>query len=189
MIVSCQHCGKKLKVDFSMIQGDRVKVRCKHCRQLFKVTRPAGEEGLEAEEGSGDEAIRDSGVGEPDEGMGMEGWSLKFKLTAIIVLLMVGALSATWLIVFYLGRATLAKQTDVLALWAVVLLITVWISLYVGRWITRPINNLIRLANQISQGKTNLEELPEQRKDEIGLLTRPFNRLVASLRVALSRRR
>ncbi|MEF8889514.1 MAG: cache domain-containing protein, partial [Desulfohalobiaceae bacterium] len=80
-------------------------------------------------------------------------------------------------------------RTNVLALWAVVLLITIWISLYVGRWITRPINDLTRMANQISQGKTNLEELPEERKDEIGLLTRSFNRLVASLRVALSKRR
>lgn len=58
-----------------------------------------------------------------------------------------------------------------------------------GRWITRPINNLTRVANSISQGKTDLKELPEDRKDEIGQLTRSFNRLVASLRVALSRRR
>ena len=75
-----------------------------------------------------------------------------------------------------------------LAFWGLVLLITTWISLYVGRWITRPINNLTRVANLISQGKTDLEELPEDRGDEIGLLTRSFNRLVNSLRVALKRR-
>jgi len=80
-------------------------------------------------------------------------------------------------------------QNIVLAIWGLILLITIWISLYVGRWITRPINNLTRVANTISQGKTDLQELPEDRKDEIGLLTRSFNRLVASLRVALSRRR
>ncbi|MEF8942804.1 MAG: cache domain-containing protein [Desulfohalobiaceae bacterium] len=479
MIVSCQHCGKKLKVDFSMIQGNRVKVRCKHCRQLFTVSRPTGGEESAAEEDSKGEEVQEPGGRESEEGMRIEGWSLKSKLTAIIVLLMVGALSATGLIVSYFSRATLTGQTEthlrrivtekssqysaifdrisdeakgvadyvsrlydrgtvgkelgfpvllpwdgnsygnpvsrqrygverllmqrvgetlqslatenqflslayygsandllvlheesalqnirelegfvptqrpwytkaaeqrtviwsdpyvdansknlvvtcaapvqggngelhgvvgfdvllqtierdmlnldleyadyaflvnhegealvqpgmvaeglswderystdnlretenpefnsivedmvqgrtgfetfsreggekfiayaylptiqaslaivssraevmdpvkrirtnVLALWAVVLLITIWISLYVGRWITRPINDLTRMANQISQGKTNLEELPEERKDEIGLLTRSFNRLVASLRVALSKRR
>ncbi|MCF8029621.1 MAG: zinc-ribbon domain-containing protein [Desulfohalobiaceae bacterium] len=80
-------------------------------------------------------------------------------------------------------------QKIVLAVWGLMILITIWICLYVGRWITRPINNLTRMANLISQGKTDLEELPEDRKDELGLLTRSFNRLVASLRVVLSRRR
>jgi predicted Zn finger-like uncharacterized protein len=80
-------------------------------------------------------------------------------------------------------------RNNVLAAWGLVLLVTIWISLYVGRWITRPINHLTRVANLISQGKTNLEELPEERRDEIGLLTRSFNRLVASLRVALAKRR
>ena len=79
-------------------------------------------------------------------------------------------------------------RNNVLAVWGLVLLITIWISLYVGRWITRPINNLTRVANSISQGKTDLQELPEDRRDEIGLLTRSFNRLINSLRVALKRR-
>jgi len=79
-------------------------------------------------------------------------------------------------------------RNTLLAIWGLVLLVTIWISLYVGRWITRPINHLTHVANLISQGKTDLEELPEERRDEIGLLTRSFNRLINSLRVALKRR-
>jgi predicted Zn finger-like uncharacterized protein len=477
MIVTCHHCGKKLKVDLSVIQGDRAKVRCKHCRQLFTVERPT----QGGESGAGKAASGEEGKGfgdEPGAGLRTEGWSLKSKLVAIIVLLMFGALTATGLVVGYFSRTTLADQAErhlrrvtrekarqytaifdrihdevqgvanyvsrlytrdgfgsdigfavlmpwdgnsygnrvlsrrhawerllmqragaaleslvtenpflslgyygsandllvlhsreafrtiknlegftpterpwytkaaeqgeliwtepyvdassknlvvtcaapvrgqggallgvvgfdvlletmkqdileldieyasyaflvnqkgrvlvqpgkvtqgqswderydtdnllktdnaefnsivrdmirggsgfasftreggekyvayahlptiraglaivssredvmapvarirnmVLAVWALVLLLTTWISLYVGRWITRPINNLTRVANSISQGKTDLQELPEDRKDEIGLLTRSFNRLVASLRVALSRR-
>jgi HAMP domain-containing protein len=80
-------------------------------------------------------------------------------------------------------------QNIILVVWGLMVLISIWICLYVGRWFTRPLNNLTRVVNLISQGKTDLEELPEVRKDEIGLLTRSFNRLVASLRVLLPRRR
>jgi len=39
----------------------------------------------------------------------------------------------------------------------------------------------------ISQGKRDLDVLNEDRKDEIGVLTKSFNRLVISLKMAMSR--
>jgi HAMP domain-containing protein len=43
------------------------------------------------------------------------------------------------------------------------------------------------MADRISRGEVDLEMLPEERKDEIGVLTKAFNRLIISLQMALSR--
>jgi HAMP domain-containing protein len=43
------------------------------------------------------------------------------------------------------------------------------------------------MADSISKGKTDLEVIPQQRKDEIGVLVQSFNRLVISLKIAISR--
>jgi len=111
MIVSCEHCGKKLKVDLSVIQGDQAKVRCKHCRQLFTVSKPAEEKGT-AEAAAADSQGSGSGGQEEEIDLRTEGWSLKSKLTAIIVLTMFVALSVTGLIVGYYSRTTLANQAE-----------------------------------------------------------------------------
>jgi two-component system sensor histidine kinase/response regulator len=78
-------------------------------------------------------------------------------------------------------------QTYIMIVWAVVLVITILIGILIGNGITRPINQLTRMADQVSQGKVDLDVLPENRMDEIGSLTRSFNRLVISLKMALIR--
>jgi two-component system sensor histidine kinase/response regulator len=78
-------------------------------------------------------------------------------------------------------------QTYIMIVWVVVLVIATIIGVLIGNGITRPINQLTRMANRVSQGKVDLEVLPENRTDEIGSLTRSFNRLVISLKMALMR--
>jgi HAMP domain-containing protein len=78
-------------------------------------------------------------------------------------------------------------QIYIMIVWAVVLVIAIVIGVLIGNGITRPINQLTRMADQVSQGKVDLDVLPENRTDEIGSLTRSFNRLVISLKMALMR--
>jgi len=75
----------------------------------------------------------------------------------------------------------------IISVWAVVLILSILVGIYVGGNITKPINKLSAAADLISQGKVDLEVLEEDRKDEIGVLTKSFNRLVISLKYALSR--
>lgn len=70
---------------------------------------------------------------------------------------------------------------------SIVLVLSIIIGIFIGNGITRPINELTRAADLISQGKMDLDVLSEERKDEIGILTKSFNRLVISLKMALSR--
>jgi HAMP domain-containing protein len=82
-----------------------------------------------------------------------------------------------------------AMRNWILVVWAAVLVITVFIGILVGNGITKPINELTRAADLISQGRLGLNVLPpSKRQDEIGLLTLAFNRLVTSLRIAMSRK-
>lgn len=78
-------------------------------------------------------------------------------------------------------------QKFIIVIWVVVLLVSILIGLIIGNNITKPINELTMMTNLISQGKVDLDVLAEDRKDEIGVLTKSFNRLVISLKVALSR--
>jgi methyl-accepting chemotaxis protein len=84
-------------------------------------------------------------------------------------------------------RPAQEMQTYIMIVWAVVLVIAVIIGVLIGNGITRPINQLTQMADQVSQGKVDLDVLPENRADEIGSLTRSFNRLVISLKMALTR--
>jgi HAMP domain-containing protein len=80
-----------------------------------------------------------------------------------------------------------AIQTFIIIIWVIGLLVAVAVGFVVGGGITRPINNLTALADSISKGEIDLEILPEYRNDEIGVLIQAFNRLIISLKMALSR--
>lgn len=76
-------------------------------------------------------------------------------------------------------------QYTILIIVSVVLILSVFVGFILGNNIIRPLNKLTRVANLISQGKMELEVIDENRKDEIGLLTKSINRLVTSLKLAM----
>ncbi len=78
-------------------------------------------------------------------------------------------------------------QNIIIAIFVTVLLLSIIIGLVIGSNITKPINELTTRANLISQGELDLDVLKEDRKDEIGVLTESFNRLVVSLKLAMKR--
>ncbi|MBW2365341.1 MAG: zinc-ribbon domain-containing protein, partial [Deltaproteobacteria bacterium] len=41
MIVICEECGKKYRVDASKIKGETAKVKCRSCNHLITVSKPA----------------------------------------------------------------------------------------------------------------------------------------------------
>ena len=75
----------------------------------------------------------------------------------------------------------------IIQVWIAVFLISLLVGLFFGNTITKPINELTIMANDISQGKADLGFLPEKRGDEIGVLSKSFNRLVMSLKLAMAR--
>jgi two-component system sensor histidine kinase/response regulator len=79
-----------------------------------------------------------------------------------------------------------AIQTFIIIVWGAVLIVTLVIGLVIGNSITRPIKQLSNLADRISKGEVDLEMLPENRWDEIGVLSQAFNRLIISLQKALN---
>lgn len=85
-------------------------------------------------------------------------------------------------------RPAVNLQNLIIMVCAAILVVSVITGMIIGTAITRPINELTLRANLISQGKTDLDVLPENRKDELGLLTKSFNRLVRSLKMAMSSR-
>lgn len=40
MIISCQHCGKRIRIDAGKYSGKRVKMRCNQCSEVFVVEVP-----------------------------------------------------------------------------------------------------------------------------------------------------
>ncbi|MEH0023096.1 MAG: cache domain-containing protein [Desulfobacter sp.] len=80
-------------------------------------------------------------------------------------------------------------QKIITGIWVGVVVISVIIGLIIGNGITKPINALAMRAELISQGQTDLEEISNRRTDEIGVLIESFNRLVTSLKIAMSRSR
>lgn len=76
----------------------------------------------------------------------------------------------------------------IMGVWVAVVIVSIFIGLIIGNGITKPINELSMKADLISQGKSDLTEITTKRKDEIGLLIESYNRLIASLKIAMSRR-
>src|SRR5450759_647197 len=77
-------------------------------------------------------------------------------------------------------QATFARQRMYLLL-SFGFLIAVAFILFTGRWILRPINMLIRSAEEIRGGNLDLVVQTNSR-DEIGRLSEAFNDMAASLR-------
>lgn len=74
-----------------------------------------------------------------------------------------------------------------IGLLVVFVFISIGVGVYIGGNITRPIMKLTAQADLISKGEKNLTVLDEDRKDEIGELTKAFNRMAMSLKIALER--
>jgi len=61
------------------------------------------------------------------------------------------------------------------------LLLGVFISLYIGRMVTKPLKKCIEIANQVSEGNTDVEIIVES-KDETGMLSEAMLHMVERIR-------
>ncbi|KIL36894.1 membrane protein [Gordoniibacillus kamchatkensis] len=75
-----------------------------------------------------------------------------------------------------------------LGLLAVDLLLCVVFALWLSSSITKPIANLVQVAVQISRGNLDVEPPTAQMSDEIGILTRTFRHMLASLQELLEKK-
>lgn len=51
--------------------------------------------------------------------------------------------------------------------------------------VIRPVSRLARIADEVSKGRTQVDELPSRGRDEIAMLARSFNRMLRSLQRAM----
>jgi sensor histidine kinase YesM len=75
-----------------------------------------------------------------------------------------------------------------LGLLAVDLLLCVVFALWLSSSITKPIANLVQVAVQISRGNLDVKPPVSQMSDEIGILTRTFRHMLASLKELLEKK-
>jgi methyl-accepting chemotaxis protein len=76
----------------------------------------------------------------------------------------------------------------IIGILALVFFVSIGVGIFFSTTITRPIKHLTEISDLISKGKMDLEPLPEDRKDEIGMLIRSINRLIISLKLAINYR-
>jgi len=85
MVITCEHCGAKFRLDSEKLNKPRNKVRCSKCKEIFIVERP-DEDGLIHIEISDEESSFIPGTASEEIGAvapptkKKEGWSLKKKL-------------------------------------------------------------------------------------------------------------
>ncbi|HET7012148.1 MAG TPA: HAMP domain-containing protein [Anaerolineales bacterium] len=83
------------------------------------------------------------------------------------------------------GFATATDTTTVVAFAALALMLTVVIGLLISNSITRPLVRMAAASGEVARG--NLEtRVPEGGNDEIGVLSRTFNRMVEGMREGLA---
>ena len=62
------------------------------------------------------------------------------------------------------------------------------VILLVRRWIISPLNEIAHLVEEVSLGESEIAHLPTERSDELGILSQSIDRLLISLKKALSPR-
>ncbi len=82
-------------------------------------------------------------------------------------------------------KPALEIQKLIIGVWAFVVLLSIIIGYAIGSSVTKPINEIIKRADLISKGETDLDVMHTKRKDEIGVLVESFNRLISSLKIAM----
>lgn len=81
------------------------------------------------------------------------------------------------------ARATRYLLGSLLGVFLAVLLV---LNLLLGRMIVRPLGAMAALADQVSSGSTEVEEIPVQGPTEVSALAESFNRMTRSLKKAIA---
>jgi protein-histidine pros-kinase len=82
-------------------------------------------------------------------------------------------------------QAAQAFYTFMLSLTGVFVLLFIIVNILLSRLVSKPLSQMSRLANEISMGNLDLPEFSENRRDEVGVLARSFNRMRRSLEKAM----
>ncbi len=78
-------------------------------------------------------------------------------------------------------RSTVSAKQRMYILLFIGMALAVVFVLFIGRWILRPVNRLIRSAEEIKEGNLDLV-IPSNSRDEIGRLSAAFNEMASALR-------
>jgi HAMP domain-containing protein len=73
----------------------------------------------------------------------------------------------------------------VIIVMAVSVIAAIGLGLLLGNQVTRPIEDLTALVDKASKGLVEVDQIPIRRMDEVGVLARSFNRMLANLGTAL----
>jgi len=65
----------------------------------------------------------------------------------------------------------------------VIAVINIGLIILLTRSITKPLNNLAKVANEVSSGKLNIEPVAVESEDEVGVVSGAFNKMILNIRV------
>ncbi len=68
---------------------------------------------------------------------------------------------------------------------ALTIIIALGMGLILSNQVTRPIEEITLIADKVSRGLTEVEEIPIKRRDEIGALANSFNRMISNLTIVM----
>jgi HAMP domain-containing protein len=85
-----------------------------------------------------------------------------------------------------LARAWAAFQTFMIALIAVFIVLAIVLHTLLNRLVITPLEQMALSADAISKGKLDVPELPEAGKDEVSKLAASFNRMIRTLKRAMT---
>ena len=117
MIITCEECGKKHKIDPEKIKGDSARFKCKSCGQITKIYKPVKKQVSSPSPQPPKHEVSKPVKGKtkkktPKEKLNIEGMSIRFKITMIIVALVTISLAVAGSIASLQSRNALLKQAE-----------------------------------------------------------------------------
>jgi predicted Zn finger-like uncharacterized protein len=206
MIVICEECGKKYRIDPLKIKRDSTRFKCTYCSHLISVRKPRtrGKESKRNDlsshstpsESKSEQTVKKklefvpkSIVKKRKKGFQITGGpNFQFGLTAkiFVVILVVSLVPFAIFVFFALNQAAAFSFADlffVITISSVIIL--AWFS---GKALSGPIIELNQTAHRISLGEMDTR-ISLQRKDEIGGLAEAISRMQDSLLLSLEKLR
>lgn len=192
MIVICEACGVRYRIDSSRFSRKSVLGKCRACGHLFKITLP---EPRSESEGPNPTSPPFPGKNPPDthraerppisrsEPYPERTFGISEKIFLWISLAGLLPILLVWLVSGAQAQSE-SFPRDILLILAVLVFFV--LAALISRIIARPIKTLAKSAYRMSLGEMDIE-MSEKYKDEIGDLADSFIRMRESVRILIER--
>lgn len=120
--ISCDHCGKRYRVDETRLAGEGAKYRCTACKGVFVISVPGREEAapsFPSEQASGESSVETVGInedaGDTAESSDKKPWlGLGGKVVIVMLFVSLVPLGIFWAILYNESSSQVRKDTEML---------------------------------------------------------------------------